>query len=434
MFVLQSISSPDALDDVLTAIGGVLAPKASDEQPPTSSTVYISRESKFGLFIRRLMVSYNKLLFEGLSQLYDNMKSFMAEYEEKQHQNQHESSRNSLPSFDASTILNVSTAEDNGGMRSAIYVGKINLFLEQKAQLIERGMDPVSMAETERQLQALPPNIPKVHFVRYLNFKSHREFQKALDSLHQYHDYSLNAHASREEDIASHALIQYAVLNLAALHFEFEHYGSAMTSIQEAIRLAQQHGDHVCVAFAITWLMRLYDITKDSRTALLIQDCLRRSQRLKLSVVHTFGTLSLVERQLFGETMCAHAIEVWKTLQDTLGNLMLNLSLTPLTNIPSPGMVAGANAAAKGNLESDHDNKLILQCRSNALESISRLHGKGTMMKACTWQLFGHRSLEEIYTRIHLKQYTTISNGFWCRFLRATCFCFCTSQAKLNLP
>jgi hypothetical protein len=56
---------------------------------------------------------------------------------------------------------------------------------------------------------------------------------------------------------SSRNIVQYAVLNLAALHFRFGHTEMALTALHETIRSAQQNGDHVCVAYALAWLHQL---------------------------------------------------------------------------------------------------------------------------------------------------------------------------------
>lgn len=383
---LDSISSVDALEDIVSLIESTLVSPSWDEQEATSTSEQyrISRDSSFGLFLRSMIVSYHNLLFEGVSRLYTDMVEFYQTFKSGQDE--------CLPSFDISNISNVAQELTFSGLSAK----QVDTVLEETAQSIGTS----NMIETERLLQALMHfKAPKIHFVRYLNFKHHREFQKALDCLHQYHDYSFTHPAM--DDSKSY---QYASLNLAALHFEFEQYPVAMTALQESIRLAHQYGDHICVSFAVSWLMRLFEVTKDTKAHDLIEDCLRKSKQLKLPVVHTLAVLSSCERQLVGEVK-SNAIEVWRTLQESIENTVKELSATPLTNIPTQGMVAGANAAAKGSLESEQDSKLILQSRNQALRTIQRLNGKVHLMRACSWQLYGHRSLEEIYSRIFLSQY-----------------------------
>ena len=48
--------------------------------------------------------------------------------------------------------------------------------------------------------------------------------------------------------------LRYAALNLAALHCLFCHYQQAELALQEAIRIAQESKDHVCLQHCLSWL------------------------------------------------------------------------------------------------------------------------------------------------------------------------------------
>ena len=48
--------------------------------------------------------------------------------------------------------------------------------------------------------------------------------------------------------------LRYAALKLAALHCLFCHYQQAELALQEAIRIAQESKDHVCLQHCLSWL------------------------------------------------------------------------------------------------------------------------------------------------------------------------------------
>ena len=50
--------------------------------------------------------------------------------------------------------------------------------------------------------------------------------------------------------------VRYAALNLASLHFCFGHTALAKTALNEAITLAQETADHVCLQHALAWKIR----------------------------------------------------------------------------------------------------------------------------------------------------------------------------------
>ncbi|KAH0537436.1 hypothetical protein KQX54_000064, partial [Cotesia glomerata] len=53
------------------------------------------------------------------------------------------------------------------------------------------------------------------------------------------------------EDISR--IFRYAALNLAALHAQFQHKTVAQTALKEAIVMAQEAGDNVCLQLAHAW-------------------------------------------------------------------------------------------------------------------------------------------------------------------------------------
>jgi hypothetical protein len=52
-----------------------------------------------------------------------------------------------------------------------------------------------------------------------------KNFEGALESLHRYFDYCVDLESSQLD--ATKNLLPYSVLNLAVLHFYFEHYETA---------------------------------------------------------------------------------------------------------------------------------------------------------------------------------------------------------------
>ena len=83
---------------------------------------------------------------------------------------------------------------------------------------------------------------------------------------------------------SSRNIVQYAVLNLASLHFRFGHMEMALAAINETVRIAQQNGDHVCVAFSLAWLHQLLARTGvGGRTLILLVSRLWSDSRSSVS-------------------------------------------------------------------------------------------------------------------------------------------------------
>ncbi|KAI9920762.1 hypothetical protein PsorP6_000538 [Peronosclerospora sorghi] len=91
--------------------------------------------------------------------------------------------------------------------------------------------------------------------------------------------------------------LQYATLNLEGLQITFDHFNAAHESIQEAIRVSQHHGDHICMTFALAWMMRINQkvgATKENIRQ-LVGSSLDRSKELRLPALQVLATLTEVE-------------------------------------------------------------------------------------------------------------------------------------------
>lgn len=102
----------------------------------------------------------------------------------------------------------------------------------------------------------LADKVPKVLYLRFLRAMHSRDFAQALDDLHRYFDMFATGGIN----------VQYAVLNLAALHLHFGHLEEAMHAINETVRVAQQSNDATALAFAVAWLLRVVQAQNGTRT------------------------------------------------------------------------------------------------------------------------------------------------------------------------
>ena len=93
-------------------------------------------------------------------------------------------------------------------------------------------------------------------YLRFLRSMHSRDFAQALDDLHRYFDMFATGGIN----------VQYAVLNLAALHLHFGHLEEAMHAINETVRVAQQSNDATALAFAVAWLLRVVQAQNGART------------------------------------------------------------------------------------------------------------------------------------------------------------------------
>lgn len=70
----------------------------------------------------------------------------------------------------------------------------LSVFFQQRVLDLDYDLGRKSYEETEAEVQQLlrdHPDLPRAHFLRYLNSSHHGEFTGALDAVHRYFDYSM---------------------------------------------------------------------------------------------------------------------------------------------------------------------------------------------------------------------------------------------------
>ncbi|CAI5722821.1 unnamed protein product [Hyaloperonospora brassicae] len=446
--ILTRMESPDAVWNTVEQISECVAPlqssrddaDADEEMDVDSASSALVRTSLLGVFVRSFLLALNRLLFDGLSRLFDDVQQYLEEFREDvetekkaaREMEEEEEMDNGLELVEspASQHLwkNTSKAADDDLLLSPIPLksatlrsnvrqrtkntragatlgshallekslentagrevndpsiwstDQLNYVLSDMVREVERGRSSPQqrgLPQTEGLLtddhrrfllDRMDGSNPNVLFVRYLSFLRNRDYQGALDSLHHYHDVlsprqgscvgdhkssdgtssaSVPAEATRMHFRGSG--VQYAALNLAGLQIVFHRYDAAHESIQEAIRVAQHHGDHICVAFALAWMVRIKQKVGASKGEVLqlAGSCLSRAKELRLP-----------------------ALQVLATLAESSGNGLRWVKSTEAV-----------------------------------LDSVWNLSGKVMLSHAAAWSMFGHRSLEKVFSRVHSSCY-----------------------------
>ncbi|KAL4123669.1 hypothetical protein PRIC2_009520 [Phytophthora ramorum] len=529
--ILTKIESPDAVWNTVEQIAECVAPLATpreegEEVDVDSADSTLVRTSLLGVFVRSFLLAVNRLLFDGLSRIFDDVKQYLEQFREDVEREKkmgeyplpEEEKDNSLElvGSPASQHLWDENQQDSDLLLSPIHSGSATplrnprpadhlttpaptrvdaQFLTQKMltpEAVREVNDPAVWSNdqlnyvlsdmvremeggrsdrqriaprsthtegqsTEEQLRGLRNKMdgsnPNVLFVRYLSFLHDRDYQGALDSLHQYHDVlsprenpRLGGNSGGESSTSASPAstggaglhfrgsgIQYAALNLAGLQIVFDHYEAAKESIQEAIRVAQHHGDHICVAFALAWLIRVNQKIGKSKAAVLqlVSSCLDRAQELRIPSLQVLATLTEVESDLMrGSTsspeavgsasqfiphiFAAHApaprpLHIWSRLNDTMQSIAS--IATPVASLSNNGtramnaLQAQAGTGADASKQPSGNGMEWIKSTESILETVWKLSGKVTISAAIGWSLFGQRSLEKVFSRIHLSCY-----------------------------
>ncbi|XP_045623657.1 anaphase-promoting complex subunit 5 isoform X2 [Procambarus clarkii] len=165
------------------------------------------------------------------------------------------------------------------------------LFISQQTSLLQftetAALSPPDLQEKIRQLVKQNPDLAEAHYLSYLNCIRVKEFSGAVHSLLRTYDgHLIPRDSTRMEDQGRG--FRYAALNLAALHAQFGHKKAGLTVLKEAISLAQESSDHVCLQHALAWLYTLSPTHK----AQLMRRSMVKSSELSLSYLRSLGRLN----------------------------------------------------------------------------------------------------------------------------------------------
>jgi hypothetical protein len=111
----------------------------------------------------------------------------------------------------------------------------------------------------------------------FLNALAHADFGLAVDSMHQYFDYSILGQleeqliAAEGAKITPVSYLPYATLHLAALHFRFGHVGETLELVHEAARQAQEMVDERCITEVLMSLQRVASVKNDHMQQLQVR-------------------------------------------------------------------------------------------------------------------------------------------------------------------
>ncbi|KAG9354693.1 hypothetical protein JZ751_001406 [Albula glossodonta] len=139
------------------------------------------------------------------------------------------------------------------------------------------------------------------HYLSYLNSMRVQDIFISTHSLLHYFDRLIltGAEGKSNGDEGYGRSLRYAALNLAALHCRFGHYQQADLALQEAIRIAQESNDHVCLQHCLSWLYTLEQM-KGSDSSVLTEDSVKMAAHFCLPYLASLGIQSLVQQGAIG--------------------------------------------------------------------------------------------------------------------------------------
>ncbi|KTG33717.1 hypothetical protein cypCar_00015082 [Cyprinus carpio] len=220
------------------------------------------KTSVVGLFMRQMLLAYNKLSFSQVYKLYKSLQQYC-------HRVQPELS--ALPTEDMELTSNEDPSAEHidkdeldtaslhqSELRSDESQGPLSqkqaeYFLARQAYLLKndenKAMSPAKLQDELNNILKFNPDFAEAHYLSYLNSIRVQDIYISTHSLLHYFDRLIlsGGEGKSNGDEGYGRSLRYAVLNLATLHCRFGHYQQADLALQEAIRIAQEANDHVCL-------------------------------------------------------------------------------------------------------------------------------------------------------------------------------------------
>ncbi|CAN9513509.1 unnamed protein product [Ophioblennius macclurei] len=308
---------------------------------PTQFTAFDTeayKTSVVGLFIRHMLLAYNKLSFSQVYKLYKSLQHYYHSHCAKPADEQvslpalaaddsdmdltstedTEGDRLDKEELDA-TLHESDLQGDNAPSRGPLSQKQAEYFLARQAYLLKndenKALKPAALQEELNNMLKFNPDFAEAHYLNYLNSMRVQDIFLSTHSLLHYFDrliLSGNEGKSNGDEGYGRSL-RYAALNLASLHCRFGHYHQAELALHEAIRIAQESNDHVCLQHCLSWLYTLEQM-KGSDSTVLTEDSVKMAAHFCLPYLASLGIQSLVQQ---GATQGKTAHKLMDALKDT---------------------------------------------------------------------------------------------------------------------
>ncbi|GAM27379.1 hypothetical protein SAMD00019534_105540 [Acytostelium subglobosum LB1] len=288
----------DDLNEFFSSLALLFEESRQDEEDEDDSMqtggAHINVKSILGIYVKKVLMVFNNLMFDGLIHLYEQINEYMKQY--------HDTLSSSTSTSTATSGLgsNITFLSPFDQERFAIQemvrvnnsIGKVN---------------PMSLQKEIDQLKSILPDVNKTRYINLLTNIEHMEYEQSIEELHRYFDYC-NSDTSQ----SNITFLPYAVLNLSKVHFHFGHYEQAYLSLQEAIRIAQERNDHASLALALHQLSKfqhksvlqsfddhhLFTPLRSHTQQDILDKGIKRAEELELSSLSSLNYLSRAKLNL----------------------------------------------------------------------------------------------------------------------------------------
>ncbi|XP_012586655.1 PREDICTED: anaphase-promoting complex subunit 5 [Condylura cristata] len=269
----------------------------------------VHKTSVVGLFLRHMVLAYSKLSFSQAFKLYTALQRYFQSGEKTaacdaaMGSAAREEPGRGLEKED----LDVSAREEEASCSRPLSQKQAEFFLSQQASLLKndetKALTPAALQKELNGLLKFNPDFAEAHYLSYLNSLRVQDVFSSTHSLLHYFDRLIltGAESKGSGEEGCGRSLRYAALNLAALHCRFGHYQQAELALQEAIRIAQESNDHVCLQHCLSWLYVLGQRRPDR--CVLLEHSVKKAVHFGLPYLASLGIQSLgQQRALAGKT------------------------------------------------------------------------------------------------------------------------------------
>jgi len=290
---------------VENGVSGISELFQSLENLLTGQEPALHKKSLFGLFTRWMALSFHKMSFSQVSHFVDLLKTYLDNCENADAAEDLDVIMDiSMQSVENEEEENVTKKSRKPFLQGSVSNRQAEFFLAKQVSLIqsteEEALPPPELQSRIKDILKASPDIAETHYASFLNCLRTKEFKEALDSLYHYFDRQQWQGESASNKILSDSeeseaerchRFRYAALTLAALHCRFGHRQEALAALKEAIQIAQETNDHVCLEHCLGWLYRL-EQEGSSQAKLLLDRFVARAGELKIPYLMSLGMLS----------------------------------------------------------------------------------------------------------------------------------------------
>ncbi|XP_006530492.1 anaphase-promoting complex subunit 5 isoform X2 [Mus musculus] len=262
----------------------------------------VHKTSVVGLFLRHMILAYSKLSFSQVFKLYTALQQYFQNGEKKTVEDADMDREDGEKQMEKEE-LDVSVREEEVSCSGPLSQKQAEFFLSQQAALLKndetKALTPASLQKELNNLLKFNPDFAEAHYLSYLNNLRVQDVFSSTHSLLHYFDRLIltGAEGKSNGEEGYGRSLRYAALNLAALHCRFGHYQQAELALQEAIRIAQESNDHVCLQHCLSWLYVLGQKRADSYV--LLEHSVKKAVHFGLPYLASLGIQSLVQQRAF---------------------------------------------------------------------------------------------------------------------------------------